>query len=114
MSPPSNDPRIIAGLDDKLIEAMYQPGGVYTKCGVLLEELLPQGAGQGDVFAVQDPRARGLLAAMDGLNDQFGRGTVGNAAPGVRRALVRYEAEAKKARHGRHAWRRSRSSARSE
>jgi DNA polymerase V len=82
MSPPSNDPRIIAGLDDKLIEAMYQPGGVFTKCGVLLEELLPQGAGQGDVFAVQEPRARGLLAAMDGLNDQFGRGTVGNAAPG--------------------------------
>ena len=47
MSPPSNDPRIIAGLADRLIEAMYQPGGVYTKCGVLLEELLPQGAGQG-------------------------------------------------------------------
>jgi DNA polymerase V len=47
MSPPSNDPRIIAGLAAKMIEAMYQPGGVYTKCGVLLEELLPQGAGQG-------------------------------------------------------------------
>ena len=30
-----------------MMEAMYQPGGVYTKCGVLLEELLPQGAGQG-------------------------------------------------------------------
>ena len=58
MSPPSNDPRIIAGLADRLIEAMYQLGGVYTKCGVLLKELLPQGAGQGDVFAVQDPRAR--------------------------------------------------------
>ena len=58
MSSPSNDPRIIAGLADRLIEAMYQPGGVYTKCGVLLKELLPQGAGQGDVFAVQDPRAR--------------------------------------------------------
>jgi len=86
MSPPSDDPRIIVCLAAKMIEAMYQPGGVYTKCGVLLKELLPQGAGQGDVFAVQDPLGRGLLAAMDGLNDQFGRGTVGNAAPGVRRA----------------------------
>lgn len=82
MSPPSNDPRIIAGLAAKMMEAMYQPGGVYTKCGVLLEELLPQGVGQGDFFAVEDPRAPGLLAAMDGLNDRFGRGTVGIAAQG--------------------------------
>ena len=58
MSPPSNDPRIIAGLAAKMMEAMYQPRGVYRKCGILFEELLPQGAGQGDVFAVQDPRAR--------------------------------------------------------
>ena len=82
MSPPSNDQRIIAGLAAKMMEAMYQPGGVYTKCGILLEELLVRGAGQGDSFAVQDPRARRLLAAMDGLNDRFGRGTVGNAAQG--------------------------------
>ncbi|WP_242140478.1 DUF4113 domain-containing protein [Sphingomonas sp. TREG-RG-20F-R18-01] len=81
-SPPSNNPRIIAGLAGRMMEAMYQPGGVYTKCGVLLEELLPQGAGQGDLFAVEDPRAPGLLAAMDGLNDRFGRRTVGIAAQG--------------------------------
>jgi DNA polymerase V len=86
MSPLSNDPRIIAGLAAKMMEEMYQPGSVYTKCGVLLEEPLPQGAGQEDVFAVQDPPARGLLAAMERLHDRFGRGTVGNAAPGVRRA----------------------------
>jgi len=82
MSPLSNDPRIIAGFAAKIMEAMYQPGGVYTKCGILLEELLPQDPGQGDVFAVQDPRAPGLLAAVNGLNDWFGRGTVGIAAQG--------------------------------
>jgi hypothetical protein len=91
MSPPSNDQRIIASLAAKMMQAMYQPGGVYTKCGILLEELLVRGAGQGDVIAVQDPRAPGLLAAMDGLNDRFGRGTVGNAAQGFG-ARVRYEA----------------------
>ena len=82
LSPPSNDPRIIAGLAGKMMEAMYQPGGVYTKCGVLLEELVPEGAGQGDLFAVADPRAPALLAAMDGLNDRYGRGTVQLAAQG--------------------------------
>ena len=82
LSPPSNDPRIIAGMAGKMMEAMYQPGGVYTKCGVLLEELVQEGAGQGDFFAVADPRAPGLLAAMDCLNGRFGRGTVGIAAQG--------------------------------
>lgn len=83
LTPPSNDPRIIAGLAGRMMEAMYQPGGVYTKCGVLLEELVPEGTGQGDFFAVADPRAPALLAAMDGLNDRFGRGTVQLAAQGL-------------------------------
>ncbi len=73
---------VIAGLAGSVMEAMYQPGGIYTKYGVLLKELLPQGAGQGDLFAVEDTSAPGLLAAMDGLNDRFGRGTVGIAAQG--------------------------------
>jgi hypothetical protein len=94
MSPPSNDPRIIAGFAAKMMEAMYQLGGVYTRCGVLLEALLPQGAGQGDVFAVQDPRAPGLLAAMDGLNLGSGVGPSGPQRRGSGR--VRYEVEPEK------------------
>jgi DNA polymerase V len=82
LSPPSNDPRVIAAHAGKMMEAMFQPGGVYTKCGVLLEELVPEGTGQADFFAAADPRAPGLLAAMDGLNDRFGRGTIQLAAQG--------------------------------
>lgn len=83
MSAPSNDPRIIAGLAAKMMEAMFELGGVYAKCSELLEELLRQGSGQWDFFAVEDPRAPGLLAATDGLNDRFGRGTIGIAAQGA-------------------------------
>lgn len=82
LSPPSNDPRVIAGLAGRMTEAMFQAGGVYTKCGVLLEELVPAGAGQGDLFASADPRAPALLAALDGLNGRYGRGTVQLAAQG--------------------------------
>lgn len=82
LSPPSNDPRIIAALAGKMMEAMHQPGGVYTKCGVLLEELVPEGTGQGDFFTAADPRAPSLLAAMDGLNQRFGHGTIQLAAQG--------------------------------
>lgn len=82
LSPPTNDPRVIVGIAGKMMEAMYQPGGVYTKCGVLLEDLTPEGEGQTDLFAVADPKAPALLAAMDGLNARFGRDTVILAAQG--------------------------------
>ena len=64
------------------MESMYAPGGVYTKCGVLLEDLTPEGKGQADLFATADPRAPDLLAAMDGLNARYGRHTVVLAAQG--------------------------------
>jgi len=82
LSPPSHDPRVIIGMASRMVESMFQPGGVYTKCGVLLEDLQPAGAGQADLFAAPDPRAPALLAAMDGLNARFGRNTIAVAAQG--------------------------------
>lgn len=82
LSPPTNDPRVILRIVGQMTEAMFQPGGVYTKCGVLLEDLSPQGLGQADLFATADPRAPALLAAMDGLNSRFGRNTITLAAQG--------------------------------
>lgn len=82
LSPPTNDPRVIVGIAGKMMESMYAPGGVYTKCGVLLEDLTPEGKGQADLFATADPRAPDLLAAMDGLNARYGRHTVVLAAQG--------------------------------
>lgn len=80
--PPTHDPRIILSFASRMTESMFQPGGVYTKCGVMLEELEPQGMGQGDLFAQSDPRAPALLAAMDGLNSRFGRNTITIASQG--------------------------------
>ncbi|MGK2911845.1 MAG: Y-family DNA polymerase [Sphingobium sp.] len=82
ISPASNDPRVILALAGKMTEAMFQEGGVYTKCGVLLEDLALIGAAQADLFATVDSRAPDLLAAMDGLNCRFGRDTVTIAAQG--------------------------------
>jgi DNA polymerase V len=82
LSPPSNDPRVIIAHTSRMVDAMFEQGGVYTKCGVLLEELTPEGAAQADLFAVADPRAPALLAALDGLNSRFGRDTVKIATQG--------------------------------
>ena len=82
LSPPTHDPRVLVRLATGMMRAMHQPGGVYTKCGVLLEDLSPAGSGQADLFADADPRAPGLLAAMDGLNARYGRSTIVLAAQG--------------------------------
>ncbi len=82
LSPPTNDPRVILGIVGQMTEAMFEAGGVYTKCGVMLEDLTPQHHGQADLFATADPRGPALLAAMDGLNSRFGRDTIKIAAQG--------------------------------
>lgn len=82
LSPPTNDPRVILGIVGQMTEDMFEAGGVYTKCGVMLEDLTPQDHGQADLFATADPRGPALLAAMDGLNSRFGRDTIKIAAQG--------------------------------
>ena len=73
ISPPTNDTRVIVAYADRMMQHMHQPGGVYTKCGVMLENLVDAGTEQQDMFARADPRAGSLMAAMDGLNSRFGR-----------------------------------------
>ncbi|MBB3475893.1 Y-family DNA polymerase [Sphingomonas sp. BK345] len=82
LSPATNDPRVIVGIAGRMVESMFEPGGVYTKCGILLEDLSAEGAPQGDLFASADPKAPELLATIDGLNARFGRDTITLAAQG--------------------------------
>jgi DNA polymerase V len=82
LSPASHDPRTVARVAGELADAMFVPGSIYTKCGVLLEGLHPEAAMQTDLFAMVDPKAGDLLAAMDGINRRFGRSTIRVAAEG--------------------------------
>ncbi len=82
LSPPTSDPRLIAGVAGGLAEAMMRPGFDYEKCGVLLEELMPAEAAPRDLFVQPDPRAPRLMAAVDGLQRRYGRGTLRLASEG--------------------------------
>lgn len=82
LSPQTNDPRRIMSLAMRMTEALFQRGGRYNKCGVLLEGLVAADMAQADLFSKADPRADKLLAAVDGLNGRFGRGTVQIARQG--------------------------------
>src|SRR4051812_43996641 len=67
--------------------AIYRHGYRYKKVGILLLDLVPAVAVQGDLFDAADtPRARTRMRAIDTLNRRFGRDTVTFAAAGRRRA----------------------------
>jgi DNA polymerase V len=67
--------------------ALYRPGYRYKKAGILLLELAPAAAVQGDLFAAADTtRLKARMRAVDMLNRRFGRDTVSFAAAGRRRA----------------------------
>lgn len=59
---------------------IYKPGFKYAKAGVMLLDLTARNVEQGDMFDGPAPRRERLMAALDAVNDRFGRGTlrVGN------------------------------------
>ncbi|ELA00822.1 DNA-directed DNA polymerase [Cupriavidus sp. HMR-1] len=59
---------------------LYKPGFKYAKAGVMLLDLTDRAVEQADLFAGPAPRRERLMAALDAVNDRFGRGTlrVGN------------------------------------
>ncbi|GAA4379615.1 Y-family DNA polymerase [Hymenobacter koreensis] len=68
------------------LRRIFGPGARYVKTGVVLGGFEPEGQRQLDLFSpppapvsIEEPRAA-VLAALDGLNQRFGRGTVTLAA----------------------------------
>lgn len=89
---PTSDTRELAARAGQLLERLWEEGAQYVKAGVVLAGLEPPGRGQqlglfgaepvvpaaGTVPAAAPGAA--LMAALDGLNERFGRGTVQLAA----------------------------------
>ncbi|MCA0188476.1 MAG: DUF4113 domain-containing protein, partial [Proteobacteria bacterium] len=63
---------------------IYRPGYAYKKAGVLLSGLESAGRRQGSLLAdpKREARAAALMAAMDQINDRWGRGSVRPLATG--------------------------------
>jgi DNA polymerase V len=58
------------------LKRIYKPDFNYAKAGVMLVELQAQGVEQGDRFAPTSHRRDLLMAALDAVNDRFGRNTL--------------------------------------
>lgn len=102
----SADTRVIVAMAVQAVRQMVRPGFNYAKAGVMLLDLRPQGQQQGelDLFGTADATdgvgPSRLMAAMDTLNQRFGRGAVTVASA------------QHQARHGHHAGRQQRRSPR--
>ncbi|WP_298150553.1 Y-family DNA polymerase [Flavobacterium sp.] len=57
------------------LEAMYRPGYLYKRAGVILSEICPETHHQGDMFAgaAEDPI---LMRTLDQINARYGKGTL--------------------------------------
>jgi DNA polymerase V len=69
----------------QLLQRCFRPGFRYWKAGVMVDGLLPEGKGEADLFhAGNQVRETRLMAALDTVNQRFGRGTVQRAAMGIK------------------------------
>ncbi len=69
-----------------LLAAIHRPGLAYVKCGVILADLSPEGQAQAGLFDRMDTeKSTRLMQALDGINGQFGRGTLVYAGSGLSR-----------------------------
>ena len=85
---PSADTRALVFAALSGLEAIYRPGYRYAKAGVILLDLQADTLVQGELdlpMPTVTPRrnAQQLMAAIDGLNDRYGRGTVHLASAGL-------------------------------
>ena len=69
----------------RILRAIYRPGHAYQRIGVLLLDLVPEGARQLTFWDldVEQPRHRALMQALDKVNATYGRGTLVLAAAGL-------------------------------
>jgi DNA polymerase V len=85
--PMTADTRELVAAACRCVEAAWLDGFSYVKAGVLLDDLRPPEAAPPCLFGAPRPGSAALMAAVDGLNARYGRGTVFPAAAGGRAGL---------------------------
>ena len=82
---PSADTAVIVSAAVAGLKLIYRPGFQLAKAGVMLIDLQPDSVQQGELALEDDGVANtsGLMAALDGLNQRYGRGTVQMASAGL-------------------------------
>ena len=83
---PTRDSGILVSCAVQGLERIYREGFAYQRAGVMLLDLVPEGAEQGLLFAEtpgDNGRSDRLMDCMDKINRGYGRGTVRYAGEGM-------------------------------
>jgi len=85
---PTSDTGALITAAVALLRRIYRPGYAYQKAGVMLSELTPSECYPSGLFddAVRIERRHAIMAAMDSINQRWGRGTVQPSANGADQA----------------------------
>jgi len=78
LTDPTDDTRALAGAALQGLRAIYRPGYLYKKAGVMLMNLSPNTMLQGSLFDGARPRedTAKVMAVLDALNRRYGRDTL--------------------------------------
>lgn len=82
---PTDDSRVLAGAALQGLDRIYREGFRYKKAGIMLMDLAAKGKRQGVLFDGARPRdsSAKVMAALDALNQRFGRDSVTLASAGL-------------------------------
>jgi DNA polymerase V len=82
---PTNSSIEIVKYAVKGLKAIFKQGYAYKKAGVIVMELTPENQKQMNLFALEDPKHKLLMATMDRLNDSIGQKKVRLACQDLKR-----------------------------
>jgi len=84
LTPASNDTLAIVKAALTLLVRIFKPGCKYKKCGVLLNDLIPEEKRQQDLFIAEDHRNKAISKTMDAINRRYGADSIVIAASGIK------------------------------
>jgi DNA polymerase V len=67
---------VVSRWADWLVARLFKPDYAYKKAGIMLGDITPAGQYQADWLEPAPATDTRLMAALDGLNARYGRGTV--------------------------------------
>jgi len=86
LRPYTNDTRQIINEAMRLSSLTFKPGIEYGKCGIMLEDLLPEEQKPQDLFSDAMPKSNELMKALDNINQKHGRNTLQMAGMGLKKS----------------------------
>ena len=86
LSAPSQDTQVLTSYALILLKTMFRLGFLYTKCGIILLDIVPETFHQSDIFAVNSPKKNGtIMQTLDNINRKYGKSTIHLAAEGFKK-----------------------------